>query len=158
MKTINELDNITLITSFDIGQILKISTTLFSDDGIYPVQQIYSVIKDNLSYCIKILGEIICFCLVNRGGKKNEGNIFLIAVKENYRNKGLGYKILNFCIKNAKKEGINNFFLHVSANNEIAINLYKKLGFEIIKTINNYYYSKKNPEINKAYLMNLIYN
>jgi len=71
MKTINELDNITLITSFDIGQILKISTTLFSDDGIYPVQQIYSVIKDNLSYCIKILGEIICFCLVNRLRKKN---------------------------------------------------------------------------------------
>ncbi len=158
MKKISELDDILLITSFDIGQILKISTTIWKDEGLYPISQIHSVIKDNLSYSIKIQGEIISFCLVERKKKKNEANIFLIAVKDNYRNKGLGYRILNYCIKNAKKEGINNFFLHVSANNEIAINLYKKFGFEIIKIIDNYYHSKIYPEINKAYLMNLIYN
>ena len=158
MKKKSELDNISLINSYDIGQILKITTTLWEEEGIYPKEQLYSVIKDNLSYCIKITGEIIGVCLVQRKKKKNEGDIFLIAVKEKYRNKGLGYKILNYCIQNAKREGIKKFSLHVSANNEIAIKLYKKLGFEIIQIIDNYYHSKKFPEINKTYLMNLTYD
>ena len=152
MEKISELDDITLITSFDIGQILKISTTFWTDEGYYPPAELLTVIKDNLSYSIKIQGEIISFCLVQRMGYK-KGLIYLIAVKEEYQKKGLGYRILKYCINNAKKEGISNFFLQVSINNEKAINLYKKFGFKVSKIIENYYHSKITPEINPAYLM-----
>ena len=53
----------------------------------------------------------------------------------------------------AENEGINKFFLHVSQNNEQAINLYKKLGFIVKKSFKNYFHSKINPERNPAYLM-----
>ena len=152
MENIYNQNDISLITKLDIDQILKITTSIWLDEGFYPTHLLISVIKDDLSFSIKNKKEIICFCLIRREGF-NEGNIFLICVKEDYQHKGLGYKILNYCIDNAKKQGIRQFFLHVSINNEPAINIYKKCGFKVKKVYKNYYRSKKNPEINPAYFM-----
>ena len=155
MEDMNNLNDISLITAIDIEQILKISTSFWFDEGDYPRKQLISVINDELSFSIKVQNEIICFCLIKREGI-NDGYIFLICVKEDYQHKGLGYKLLNYCIDNAKKQqGIRQFLLHVSINNEPAINLYKKCGFKIKKTYKNYYRSKKNPKENPAYLMTL---
>ena len=60
---------------------------------------------------------------------------------------------MKYSIDKAKNEGVNKFYLHVSQNNEYAINLYKKLGFIVKKSYKNYFHSKKNPERNPAYLM-----
>ena len=148
------MENINLLSLSDIDQILKITTSIWSDEGNFSEYVIRKVIKDKLSYSIKIENEIICFCLINREGIAfNEGYISLICVKENYRHKGLGYKIMKYCIDKAKNEGVNKFFLHVSQNNEYAINLYKKFGFIVKKSYKNYFHSKKNPERNPAYLM-----
>ena len=148
------MENINLLSLSDIEQILNISTSIWSDEGKISKYVITKVIKDKLSYSIKIENEIICFCLINREGIAfNEGYISLICVKENYRHKGLGYKIMKYCIDNAKNEGVDKFYLHVSQNNKYAINLYKKLGFIVKKSYQNYFHSKKNPERNPAYLM-----
>ena len=153
------MENINLLSLSDIEQILKISTSIWSDEGNFSKYVIAKIIKDKLSYSIKIENEIICFCLINREGESfNEGYISLICVKENYRHKGLGYKIMEYCIDKAKKEDVNKFFLHVSQNNEYAINLYKKLGFIVQKSYKKYFRSKKNPERNPAYLMILKLN
>ena len=153
MENNNNLNDITLITVNDIDQILKISTSFWSDEADYSRKLLISVINDELSFSIKVQNEIICFCLIQREGFNN-GYIFLICVKTDYQHKGLGYKLLNYCINNAKKQqGIRQFFLHVSINNEPAINLYKKCGFIIKKKYKNYYRSKKKPEENPAYLM-----
>ena len=148
------MEKIYLLNISDIDQILKISISIWSNEGNYSDYVIKKVINDKLSYSIKIENEIICFCLINREGEAfDEGYISLVCVKENYRNKGLGYKIMKYCIDKAKNDGVNKFFLHVSQNNEYAIKLYKKLGFVINKSYKNYFHSKKNPERNPAYLM-----
>jgi len=148
------MENINLLSFSDIDQILKITTSIWSNEGNYSDFVIRKVIKEKLSYSIKIENEIICFCLINREGIAfNEGYISLVCVKENYRHKGLGYKIMKYCMNKAKNEGINKFSLHVSQNNKHAINLYKKLGFIVKKSYKNYFHSKINPERNPAYLM-----
>ena len=152
-NNLNELNDIFWITENDVEQISKISTAYWSDEGEYPRKLLISIINEQLSFSIKIQNEIIAFCLMKRDGF-NDGYIFLICVKDQYRHKGLGYKLINYCMNNAKKEqGIRNFFLHVSKCNEPAINLYKKFGFAIKKEYKNYYRSKKNPERNPAYMM-----
>ena len=148
------MENINLLSLSDIDQILKITTSIWADEGNFSDYVIRKIIKDKLSYSIKIENEIICFYLINREGEAfNEGYISLICVKEKYRHKGLGYKIMKYCMDKAKNEGVNKFYLHVPQNNEYAINLYKKLGFIIKKSYKNFFHSKKNPESNPAYLM-----
>ena len=58
--------------------------------------------------------------------------IYNVEVLKEFRGKGYGTKIMNYMIKNY---GVK--YLHVDKNNEIALNLYKKLGFKIIKTFPN---------------------
>ncbi len=56
------------------------------------------------------------------------GNIGLMIDKE-FRGDGLGKYLLNFILEKAKKSGIRTAILHVFSDNEIAYNLYKKMGF-----------------------------
>ena len=153
MENISNLYDISLITESDTDQILEIMTSFWAEKGVCPKKQLISIIKEDLSFAIKNKSEIIGFCIMNRE-VINDGYISAICIKNDYQHKGLGYKILNYCIENAKKQqAINHFSLHVSINNEVAINLYKKSGFIIKKKYRNYYHSKKNPENNQAYLM-----
>lgn len=61
--------------------------------------------------------------------------IINIIVKEEYRNKGIGTKLLNSSINKDTKEII----LEVRDNNEEGLKFYQDNGFKIIRTINNYY-------------------
>jgi len=60
-----------------------------------------------------------------------------IFVNEQYRNLGIASKLLEHMINSV--EEIENITLEVRVDNEIAIKLYKKFGFEIIGTRKNYY-------------------
>lgn len=61
-----------------------------------------------------------------------------IFVDENYRRKGLADGLLNFLLS-LYKGNINNITLEVSIKNIPALNLYKKHGFEVVATRDNYY-------------------
>ncbi|KAI7743313.1 hypothetical protein M8C21_030727 [Ambrosia artemisiifolia] len=82
------------------------------------------------------VGSIAC-----RLEKKKDGAvrvyIMTLGVLAPYR--GLGTKLLNHVIDLSSKENIGEIYLHVQTNNEDAINFYKKFGFEITETIQNYY-------------------
>ncbi len=73
-------------------------------------------------------------------------DIINIAVDENYRNQGIGTLLLDYMF-DSLDISINDVKLEVAVDNENAINLYKKLNFEIIN-IRKKYYRKKD-----AYLM-----
>lgn len=57
-----------------------------------------------------------------------------LIVKKEYRNKGIGTALTEFLINKAKRMGYAEISLGVNTDNEPAIHLYKKSGFEIIKT------------------------
>ena len=134
-------------------------TEKFSDENIK------KIINENLSFKCSLINknknkeneELISVVLLT----KNENNIliFLIAVKKEFRRKGIGSKIMKKSIENAKTIFKNKneifFSLHVNLTNNIAINLYKKLGFVIEKYLENFYVSMipkgKEKEKGKCY-------
>ena len=54
-----------------------------------------------------------------------------IAVHDNYQNMGIGTALLKHLIGIARMKKLKKIYLHVSAANDRAINIYKKAGFTI---------------------------
>ena len=79
----------------------------------------------------------------------DEGYITNIAVKQDRRGEGLGKKVTQALIEEGKKHNILSFTLEVRVSNKNAINLYKKLGFEIYGVRKNFYDKPKED----AYVM-----
>lgn len=62
-----------------------------------------------------------------------DNSIWCFRIDEHFRGNGYGYIFINeFLNYIRKKTVIKEIKLNVYKNNEVAINLYKKLGFEII--------------------------
>lgn len=61
-------------------------------------------------------------------------SLFDIEVNEEYREQGYGNRILQTAIRDAFGQA-DKIILHVSTNNKPAINLYNKIGFKTIDTI-----------------------
>ncbi|KAG5081832.1 hypothetical protein JHK86_005897 [Glycine max] len=57
-----------------------------------------------------------------------------------------GTRLLNHVLDLCSKQNISEVYLHVQTNNEDAINFYKKFGFEITETIQNYYTNITPPD------------
>lgn len=90
---------------------------------------IYKVIK----YNGKVVGYAGMWCMID------EGHITNIAVHPEFRGIGLGEKLVDALIDEAKKKGIHAMTLEVRVSNEPAINLYKKKGFVSVATRKGYY-------------------
>ena len=61
-----------------------------------------------------------------------------IGLLSEYRGQGIGKLLLMACINKAQKNGISRIALQVRADNENAIALYKKVGFETEGVMRNY--------------------
>lgn len=146
-----EGNKIVELTPSDIKSINSVCLTYWGEESLYQENVLGNIISQNLSYGIKILGDLIAFCLLKKVGKNCV--IFLLAVKPDYTNQGLGKTILSFCLKNAMNKGLNKFSLHVQDTNKIAIYLYEKFGFVKQKLIKNYYRGENYLESKNAFLM-----
>lgn len=91
-----------------------------------------------------ILGYIMCrlengFSDFRKFRVVKKGHIVSIAVKKEYRKKGIGGKLLIEAVNTLKKQKVSECFMEVRTINHNAINLYKKIGFESIRKIKAYY-------------------
>lgn len=75
--------------------------------------------------------------LAPKGGE--QGDIQTIAVAPAARGMGLGRGLMHALITEARRRGIATLFLEVRADNPIARNLYRSLGFEEIGVRPRYY-------------------
>ena len=83
--------------------------------------------KDVLYIVAECDGNIVAQC-----GVRNivgEGEITNVAVKPEYRKKGIAFAMLSELISQGMDMGISAFTLEVRSRNEAAIALYGKLGF-----------------------------
>ena len=71
-----------------------------------------------------------------------EGEIYRVAVDPEYRQRGIGYRLLDYAVKTSKGQGLERLFLEVRSRNLPAVKLYTAYGFKQIGTRKNYY---KNP-------------
>ena len=70
----------------------------------------------------------------------DEIEIISILIDKNFRKLGVGKSLLNKILSIALKNKIQNIFLEVSVENQIAINLYKKFDFVKVGKRKNYYF------------------
>jgi ribosomal-protein-alanine N-acetyltransferase len=92
----------------------------------------------------EVVGYIMCrveLGLSNFGlsGLIKKGHIVSVAVLPQYRRKGIGQALIMKAMEGMRTYNAKQCFLEVRVTNTPAINLYKKLGFEITRTINGYY-------------------
>ncbi|PIN00505.1 N-acetyltransferase [Handroanthus impetiginosus] len=71
-------------------------------------------------------------------------SITKLAVKENYRRQGQGEALLKAAIEKCKSRNIHRISLHVDPTRIAAMNLYKKLGFQVDTLVERYYSSDRN--------------
>ncbi len=101
----------------------------------------------------RLVGYIMCrietgFSVLDRLSLVRKGHVVSIAVLEEYRKRGIGEELLQKAMKGMDLYGARECYLEVRVSNKPAINLYKKKGFTIVKTITRYYIDGES-----AYLM-----
>jgi ribosomal-protein-alanine N-acetyltransferase len=67
------------------------------------------------------------------------GHILNIAVDPDFRNQGLGKRLLEYALDHSRKLGAERVELEVRTGNDAAITLYQKYGFEIRELFSGYY-------------------
>lgn len=71
--------------------------------------------------------------------QKKEGHILVIAIRDDYKKKGIGTFLMKKLIDTYKKKGITQLKLEVRASNVAALSMYKNLGFKITNRLKHYY-------------------
>jgi len=124
-------------TNSDANQILKLETE--NSATPYTLKIIQTMLGDSDTVFLKavfgriILGYIAIKIILD------QAEIHIIAVQNEYRQKGIGKDLLNSAISDAKTRGANRFFLEVNENNAAAIKLYQSNGFLKQSMRKNYY-------------------
>mgnify|MGYP003951607419 CR=1 FL=1 len=132
---------------------IKILSKLISTEGInyqeflnigWSEVQINKQIKKttDFSYGIIYNDSLISFILGDLFNieKISEYEILLIYVCKDFRNQGLGTKLLKKIEKNITC--LNKIYIEVSKNNTEAISFYKKMNFKIFNSRKSYYLIK----------------
>lgn len=73
-------------------------------------------------------------------GITRKGHLVSIAVLPEYRRHGVGKELINQAMQGMLWYGATECYLEVRKSNEPAVNIYKKLGFKIVRRISGYYY------------------
>ncbi len=111
----------------DLDEICGIEEESFSDPWSYEDFK-ESFLKENNSYLIAELdGVIVGYC--GYWGIGEEGYIYNVAVRKDYRRQQVGYRMLTELLMRAKARGVTALTLEVRRSNEAAIGLYERLGF-----------------------------
>ncbi len=120
IKAICDMDKINFSNNWDEAMLEKMFTNRNT--------KIYVAEMDNM-----VIGFIV---LEN---EIDEVNISRVVVDSEYRNHGLGSKLIDCAFSWAKELKIDNVSLEVSNNNFTAKTLYEKLGFNIRRVRKSYY-------------------
>ena len=141
------------MTLIDYEQIKDI---LISDfDDFWTPETLKSEIQgENKKYIVaKESEEIVGFAgiLLNF----EEAEIMNIVTKISKRGQGIGNLLLRKIIEIAKTNHIDKIFLEVNENNQIAMQLYEKAGFEKISVRKKYYNNQEDAIIMSKNINNL---
>lgn len=107
---------------FEVNQLLQIFNVEYSSLNDFTKIVVYE--ENN-----KIVGALVYSLIYDRI------EIEYIVVSDEYKRFGIGTKLLKYI----EKEGITNITLEVRESNTVAINFYKKNGYEVAAIRKNYY-------------------
>ena len=108
----------------------------------------------------EIAGYIMCRVevgLANLGlsGLVKNGHVVSVAVLPEQRKKGIGEALVKEAMNAMKLYNAKQCYLEVRVTNDPAVSLYKKLGFEVTRTVNGYYADGENAHVMSKKLENV---
>jgi ribosomal-protein-alanine N-acetyltransferase len=122
----------------DASKLYTLEQALFSEVN-YPLSRnaFYYHIKNNLLYVAKQDDEVVGYILTLI--KRSHPKIYSLGVSEAFRGQNIASKLFVATINELKALGFEKLELEVRTDNIAAIELYKKLGFEIQRTSEGFY-------------------
>lgn len=135
-------------TPEDIPSVISVNTLTLPEH--YSDYFYYEILKDfPHSFLIaetegKVAGYIMCrieygLSMTKRFGLAKKGHIISVAVLEEFRNKGIGTKLIRDALDEVRSESGRECYLEVRVTNLGAIELYKRIGFKVSSTLHGYY-------------------
>lgn len=134
----------------DINKIVEINRKCLPEN--YSVEYFYYHLKEypDLFLVATILEKeekIVGYCMSRlEFGLSNfnlsfikKGHIVSIAVLSEYRKRGIGFSLMKYTLNKLKDYKVKEVYLEVRVSNIPAINLYRKLNFQITERIKEYY-------------------
>lgn len=144
-----------LMSLKDLDEVLKIENECFED----PWSRKYFIDELNNGELCKLFVERENNEIISYGSiwlMFENADIVNIAVKPEYQRQGYGQRMLDRLIEEAKNNNCEFVHLEVRCCNDSALNLYRKNGFQIVRTREKYYSNGddaydmiRNVELNK---------
>jgi len=117
----------------DLDSVLRINQDVFLQPWLKKDFDKYA----GETFIVKIKGDIAGFVVGKTTGKT--AMIRLIAIDKSFRKQGIGQKMIEHALNHFKKNGAKTVFAHTRTNNKNAVCFLKNSGFNIAKTVKNYY-------------------
>ena len=116
----NDIENLFELNRLKGNETEREEMEKYLDSNHYEIICIAYIGNVSVGYCTGLIIKSICY-------KNGRLDIESLYVKEEYRKKGIGEALIKFIEKEAMAKGINHF--HIVTDNEIALSLYRKLGY-----------------------------
>ncbi|MCS7130501.1 MAG: ribosomal protein S18-alanine N-acetyltransferase [Archaeoglobaceae archaeon] len=121
----------------DFKEVLEIDREAFNPRN--PSFDMYVYLTYGNDIFVADIGNKIVGYVVTMDLDQIRGKIVSIAVRKEFRGSGIGEYLMKRAIERLKEKGKKEISLEVRVSNNVAQNLYEKLGFKIVETIPNYY-------------------
>lgn len=123
----------------DLDQVVEIEEVSFPNGGWNRTQFEYEISSNTVAnpYVLYLDDELIGYYSLWEMFENT--SIATIAVKDKYRNKGIGGILLSKIVEQSIEKGFTSIDLEVRKSNEPAIKLYKSYGFKVISVRKGYY-------------------
>jgi ribosomal-protein-alanine acetyltransferase len=126
----------------DLNSILLIERICFNGES-FTKRQFKYMLKSSSSiafvaqYREELVGYIWAY--IQRFKAKLQGRIYSLAVKPEYRGRGIARNLLLEVEREMQSLKVNQIFLEVDECNEVAKQLYSSSGFKVYRFLPNYY-------------------
>ncbi len=133
------------MTDEDLSEVCAIEQETFSDP--WSEEDFCDSMKEpnNAYLVVEIEGRIAGYC--GYWGICEEGYIYNVAVKKEYRRLHIGQQMMKALLKDAESRGVTSLTLEVRISNEAAILLYEGLGFERVGVRKDFYSKPKEAAV-----------
>lgn len=135
----------------DVSKLYALEKELFSIDNYALSRASFAYhVRNNLLYIAEVDGKIIGYALALI--KRKKAKLYSIGVSKAHRGEKIAEKLWEVIYEDLISRGFSCFLLEVRIYNEVAISLYKKIGFDVVKLLKGFYRDGCD-----AYLMELEY-
>ena len=136
----------------DLPEVMKLEQECFAQDAWSQDNMHFELLAHHTYYIVAHDSEkLIGYAGLSKVPGNDQADIQTITVSPSMRGRGLGKELMLELLTQARKLHASEIFLEVRADNHVAQNLYKGLGFEHIDTRTRYY----QPDDVDAWVMRL---